>query len=205
MIMTTLSCHILHYCAERLADDDLDALIDLGLGTDEITALDGLTLQQLTHLGRLGQHIFKVSTDHSRLASALQYVENEASQRKLQDQLLQHRAPAPLMQALFGIRSGEYAKRRKRLGLSGRDVGRPPAPDEKTEHRVWRLWQKHAELDDGERYLQIAELTQLPLTIIWTVIQSDPATISTPRQGAKHKATAYQPSDSDITVVANAR
>ena len=172
MITRTLSTHILHYCAERLADDDAEALLDLGLTVDEISALDGVTLQQLHHLSRLGDHFLTVTIDHRRLAHALAHIQHEAEHQALQDKLLQLRAPAPMMQALFGMRSSDYAKQRKRLGLSGRDVGRPAIPDEATERRVWSIWREHSQLTDSERYRRVAEVTELPLTVIWAVVNS---------------------------------
>ena len=174
----TLSEYILHYCIERLADDDVEALFDLGFSVDEISALDGVTLQQLHHLSRLGGHFLEIQIDHRRLAHALAHIQHEAEHQALQDKLLQLRAPAPMMQALFGMRSSDYAKQRKRLGLSGRDVGRPAIPDEATERQVWAVWREHSQLTDSGRYLRVAEMTELPLTVIWAVVQAGQPTES---------------------------
>ena len=206
MITGSLSTHILHYCAERLADDDVEALFELGFTVDEINTLDGIALQQLHHLNRLGDHFLTVTIDHRRLAHALEHIQHEAEHQALQDKLLRWRAPAPMMRALFGMRASDYAKRRKRLGLSGRDVGRPAIPDEATERRVWAVWREHSQLTDSERYLQVAEVTKLPLNVVWAVVQAEQPAASR-RQNRSQSAGSYPKGSTQdaYSLVASAR
>lgn len=167
-----LAFHILRYGAQKLSEDDLSTLLDLGFSMEDIQAIETLTLKELNHLSRLSAHFLDIRINPQRFARVLAHIRQETAGEVLQNELLCRRAPAGMMRALFGMTPLQYANRRKRLGLSGVGVGRPAFPGEETERLIWQVWREQAELSDAERYLATAEATQLPLSVIWSVRQA---------------------------------
>jgi hypothetical protein len=167
-----LAFHILRYGAQKLSEDDLSTLLDLGFSMEDIQAIETLTLKELNHLSCLSAHFLDVRINPQRFARVLAHIRQETAGEVLQNELLRRRAPAGMMRALFGMTPLQYANRRKRLGLSGVGVGRPAFPGEETERLIWQVWHEQAELSDAERYLATAEATQLPLSVIWSVRQA---------------------------------
>ena len=167
-----LSFQILRYGCQRLAEGDVNALLDLGFLIDEIKAIEKLTLKELEHLSRLGAHFLTVKVNHSCFATSLRHVRHEARGERLQDELLRRRAPVAMMQTLFGMTTFQYANRRKLLGLGGIGVGRPSLPSEEENHAVWYAWHEHAHLPEPLRYLEISRKTDVPLNVIWALVQA---------------------------------
>ena len=194
-----LAFHILRYSAQQLAEDDLKALLEFGFSIEEIQAIEALTLKQLNHLSQLNGHFLDVSVNHQRFARALKHIHREAEGEALQDEMIRLRAPTAMMRALFGMTPLQYANRRKLLGLSGVGVGRPALPSEDTERMIWQAWQQQAQLSDAERYLATARVTQLPLSVVWTVVhawETDSPPRCTDRPPAADSEVAV-PSDAD--------
>lgn len=133
-----VSFHILRYGAQKLAEGDLNALLEYGFSIEEIKAIEELTLQELDHLSRLGTHFLCVQVNHECFAAMLRRVHREASNKVLQNELIHMRAPAAMMRELFGMTNLEYANRRKLLSMAGVGVGRPPALPETEQIAVWQ-------------------------------------------------------------------
>ena len=167
-----LSFQILRYACQRLAEGDINALLDLGFLVDEIQSLEKLTLRELDHLSRLGAHFLDVRVDHLCFTASLRHVRREADSESLQDELIRMKAPAAMMQTLFGMTTLQYANRRKLLGLAGIGVGRPPAPSEAENHTIWYAWRDHASLPEAQRYLETGRTTGMPLNVVWALVQS---------------------------------
>ena len=144
---------------------DRQALINLGLDAETITALEGLTLGQLHYLARFGGHFLHLRIDTQRLAHALNRVLDQQGTDQLQEALLRHQAPASMMRALFGMGKREFIRRRRPLGLP--PAGRPRSPTVEESELLSRGWRETEGKPPAERYLHLAEVSQLPLTVIW--------------------------------------
>jgi Protein of unknown function (DUF2857) len=164
--------HTLRYVTETLAEGDLHAVLDLGFRVDQVARLERLTLRELQALSQVRTHFLDVSIDSACFDRVLDHMERNKDQEALQDGLIRLRAPLAMMRAFFGVTNAEYAARRKLLGLAGTGVGRPPAPSEEDEQRVWQAWQAQAHLAVEQRYLQVGQTTGVPLNTVWALIRS---------------------------------
>ena len=139
---------------------------------DQVARLERLTLRELQALSQVRTHFLDVSIDSTCFDRVLDHMERNKDQEALQDALIRLRAPLAMMRAFFGVTNAEYAARRKLLGLAGTGVGRPPAPSEEDEQRVWQAWQAQAHLAVEQRYLQVGQTTGVPLNTVWALIRS---------------------------------
>jgi len=164
--------NILAYVTETLAEGDLHAALDLGFRLDQVERLQHLTLQDLHHLSRVRGHFMQARVDPVCFDRVLEHLERNKRGEALQNELIRLRAPVSMMQAFFGLTNAEYAARRKLLGMAGAGVGRPPAPSEDEEQRIWKSWQDAEGLPEAERYLHVGQETGVPLSTVWALVQS---------------------------------
>ncbi|MDZ7840837.1 MAG: DUF2857 domain-containing protein [Gammaproteobacteria bacterium] len=164
--------NILAYVTETLAEGDIDAALDLGFRVDQVERLQHLTLQDLHHLSTVRGHFMEVAVDPACLDRVLEHLQRNKHSETLQDELIRLRAPVAMMQAFYGMTNAEYAARRKLLGMAGTGVGRPPAPSEAEERQIWDSWQESVAMPLTERYLQVGRETGLPLSTVWSLVQS---------------------------------
>jgi hypothetical protein len=164
--------HTLRYVTETLAEGDIHSVLDLGLRLDQIARLERLTLGDLHHLSEVRTHFMDIAVDPDCLDRVLEHMERNKRREALQDALIQQRAPLAMMRAFFGVTNAEYAARRKLLGLAGTGIGRPPAPSEDDEQRVWAAWQAHANDPIEQRYLHVGQNTGIPLSTVWALLRS---------------------------------
>ena len=128
-----LSFQILSYCIQKVLAEDRDSLLAEGLSVDAIRVIETLTFRELAHLSRLDPRFLGMTLDPKGFLTALQYVRQETDMVIMQDEMLRRRAPFPMMQALFGMTSLQYANRRKLLGIAGVGIGRPVRPSEEAQ------------------------------------------------------------------------
>lgn len=164
--------HTLRYVTETLAEGDIHSVLDLGFRLDQIARLERLTLRDLYHLSQVRTHFLDIAVDPACIDRVLDHMECSKRGEALQDDLIRLRAPLAMMRAFFGMTNAEYAARRKLLGMAGTGIGRPPAPSEDDEQRVWKAWQAHAHHLLEQRYLQVGQATGIPLNTVWALIQS---------------------------------
>ena len=112
-----------------------------------------------------------MGVDEKALTSQLKELEDKREDRELEDIYLFHGAPLVLMRRLFGMHASEFSRRRNILNIRGAGSGRPPLCDEETDHLVWKLWLHHKQLDERERFLKIADETNLDLHLIWSALR----------------------------------
>lgn len=162
----------LRYVTETLAEGDVHSVLDLGLRLDQVSRLQQLTLQDLHHLSGVRAHFLNVTVDPVCFDRVLEHMERSKRGDALQNELIQLRAPLPMMRAFFGMTNAEYAARRKLLGMSGAGVGRPPSPTEQEERVVWDAWRAHADVPAEQRYLQVGHKTGVHLCTVWALVRS---------------------------------
>lgn len=184
----------LRYVTEILAEGDVHSVLDLGLRLDQVARLQRLTLQDLQHLSQVRAHFLNVSVDPVCFDRVLEHMERSKRGEALQDELIRLRAPLPMMRAFFGLTNAEYAARRKLLGMSGAGVGRPPAPSEADERRIWDAWQAAGEQPLEERYLTVGRATGVPLSIVWSLVRTwETDGLASPGDGHASDATSVMP------------
>lgn len=162
----------LRYLTETLAEGDVHSVIDLGLRLDQVKRLQQLTLQDLHHLSGVRAHFLNIVVDPVCFDRVLEHMERSKRGEALQNELIQLRAPLPMMRAFFGMTNAEYAARRKLLGMSGAGIGRPPAPTEDEERAVWEAWGAAGDAPLEERYLCVGRKTAIPLSTVWALVRS---------------------------------
>jgi hypothetical protein len=57
------------------------------------------------------------------------------------------------------------------LKMAGQGNGRPPCIDEATEYCVWKFWHACRNLDERQRLLKTAELSNQDLSVVWTALK----------------------------------
>ena len=164
--------HTLRYVTETLAEGDIHSVSELGFRLDQIARLEQFTLRDLHHISQVRTHFMDIAVDPACFDRVLDHMERNKRHGALQDELIQLRAPLAMMRAFFGMTNAEYAARRRLLGMTGTGIGRPPAPSEDDEQRVWKAWQNHAQHTLEQRYLQVGQSTGIPLNTVWALIQS---------------------------------
>lgn len=186
--------HTLRYVTETLAEGDIHSVLDLGFRLDQIARLERFTLRDLYHISQVRTHFMDISVDPACFDRVLDHMERNKRHDALQDELIQLRAPLAMMRAFFGMTNAEYAARRKLLGMSGTGIGRPPAPSEADEQRVWKAWQSHAEDPEEQRYLHVGQTTGIPLNTVWALIQSweTAGLLPTHRADEDHKVVQFR-------------
>ncbi|MGV8399233.1 DUF2857 domain-containing protein [Pseudomonas aeruginosa] len=120
-----------------------------------------------------------VMVNRDVLRHLLRQVEADAQQIQDVDRLLRLGASTELIGRFFGYTHQETAVRRGVLGLPKRR-GRHPVLTEEQDTDLWRRWSKHLKernVDRGDETAMLfiaadlAEETELPLSVIWNAIR----------------------------------
>lgn len=180
---TELAYQVIRFAVDKLKTGDLNAVSDLGFEPDEIRAMEQMTVGELHHLARMGTHFLDVAVDHRCLNHALTHARDEARTECTQDDLIRQGAGTEMLHALCGLTPGEVCRRRRMLGVQ-RPQGRPPRLPPTKEDRIWRLWQAHADLDEPERYLQVARDCDVSAQAVWRLVQESRAIQAASGNGA---------------------
>ena len=167
-----LVLHTLLYVSRTLAGGDVHSVLDLGFRPDQVARLRRLTLANLHRLARAPGHFLEVSVDPASLDRLLAHLERAQESDDLQDELIRARAPLAMMHALFQMTAVEFAGRRRLLGMESTGVGRPPGPTADQVTSCWNSWIAHGDLDRARRCLAAARSAELPLSSVWTLVQS---------------------------------
>lgn len=141
------------------------------LSSDELIQLSNLTLSEQQRLIESASRFLNVAIDAQRLRRELQQLEQLNDTRELEDAHLTMGAPLGLMRRLFGMYAVEFSRRRRLLGIGGEGNGRPKQCDVATEDLIWRTWKRHPELEERQRFLKVAEATQIDLHLIWSTLR----------------------------------
>ena len=157
-----LCFRVLMHLLER---EDRQALAQVGLEDETLTALEGLTLEQLRYLARFGGHFLHLAIDARGLTRALDRVLDQQRSDQLQEELLRRQAPAAMMRSLFGMSKRVFIQQRRPLDLP--PGGRPRAPTLEELTLLCRGWRETVSEPLAQRYLHLAEITGLSLVNIW--------------------------------------
>ncbi len=143
----------------------------LNLSDRLIASMAELNLnQQKWLIGRAGYYL-KFELNTIALERQLQELDVLQAEYQIENMFILKGSPRSLMRRLFGMHPTEFARRREILDLQGVSIGRPPKCDEAMEHTLWSLWQELEELDPRQRFLALADQTELDLHIIWGALK----------------------------------
>lgn len=162
---------VLRYATRRLAEGDESGLMVMGFTPDQIRALESLTLKSLQRVGELSAHFLDFRIDPVCFERVIRRIEQERADEALKDDLLRAGAPIRMMHYFWGMTSRDCAERRRVLGVEA-PIGRPAQADEAELERLWHLWQETtAVADERRRYLDLAQRSGLPLSVIWIAVE----------------------------------
>lgn len=162
---------VLRYATRMLAEGDESGLLLLGFTPEQIRGLESLTLKSLQRVSELASHFMDFRVDAACFERVMRRIEQEGEEEKLKDELLRAGAPIRMMHHYWGMTSRDCAERRRVLGIEA-PVGRPTQANEAELEQLWRLWQDpNAARDERRRYLELARVTSLPLSVIWIAVE----------------------------------
>lgn len=155
-----LSMFVLKSVTRKLHEGEYDCALQLGLGWDEIRALESLSLIDFQWMHALSPNFIhlEVRIDHEQFELAMRRLADHRRSREIAHRLLVNGAPRHLMSRLYGWIPQQYRSQRKILRLDDEfpNGGRPANPTLNEEDRILTHWDRLAGLDLPERYLETA-------------------------------------------------
>jgi len=141
------------------------------LNDNDLLLLSTLTLNQQRYLIDHAIHFLDVNINTTAFQKKLKEIEDMSETREIEDRYLLLGSPLILMRRLFGMHASEFSRRRRLLNIAGSGTGRPSECDEQTDHLIWKQWQAHDNIDERQRYLAIADATDIDLHAIWSSLR----------------------------------
>jgi hypothetical protein len=162
---------VLRYATRLLAEGDESTLMVMGFTAEQIRSIETLTLKSLQRVGALSSHFLDFRVDATCFARVMRRIEQEREDEALKDELLRAGAPIRMMHHFWGMTSRDCAERRRVLDIEP-PIGRPALADDGALERLWHLWQDtNAMGDERRRYLELAQRSELPLSVIWIAVE----------------------------------
>jgi hypothetical protein len=145
-------------------------LFHRGLTQEQVTTLLGFDLAVFDKATSVAHHGLRVHIPAGLVSRGLARITEERQDESLASALVALGAPRAMLATLFGWSKERFQIERARLGRC--DRGRPRAPSEAQEHRVWASWRQHQDQEIRQRYQAVALATQVEVGIIWRLTQA---------------------------------
>ncbi|BFM18703.1 DUF2857 domain-containing protein (plasmid) [Maricurvus nonylphenolicus] len=158
LVSSSGTLHSMHFKSSKLPDEVIDVMSKLNLAEQ----------QSLIHRAH---RFLIIEVDTSALERQLSELQTLRSEKELEDKYLFMGAPLALMQRLFGTHAADFSRRRSALSIRGVGTGRPPACDEATEMKIWKLWESYKHIEERLRFLKVAEEASIDLHMIWGALK----------------------------------
>lgn len=163
---------IIVYCQRCQDEGDFYALNEMGIGPKEITAMRSLTTADALRLASTKSHFLNIKLNKEIYWRMIDYISRERDKEVLIDELILHEAPLPLMYALTGMGSKEYALKRRKCGFGAGLPGRPPTPPKDVSDSLWevlRSTMRKTSILGPQEYLDIYRKLEMkvPIRVIW--------------------------------------
>ncbi|EHD22970.1 MULTISPECIES: DUF2857 domain-containing protein [Brenneria] len=147
----------------------------LGLTTEEMQLLHGLTVEDLHYLLNSPVSVLTFQIHHENFSLMLQHARREQQRMQRIDRALALGGSIEMMQHYFGLTTVEVAARRRMTGISIRQ-GRCAALSDEENATLWRQWQKSGIDDpssaDGLDVMMLAaEQMDVSLTAVWHAVR----------------------------------
>lgn len=168
----------LNYAACCLAEGDLYALREMGIGVEEAKALNTLTVTDLqrTAISQTRSHFLSLKFNCKVLRLMIEHVRCQREKEKVMLELIECDAPREMLRALYGLSHRDCQGYRQMLGRHS-PPGRPSHTDSATAQIVWAEWQKRfgdecdPDLVKPEDWLALHKVTGVPMRTIWNLAQ----------------------------------
>jgi len=147
----------------------------LGLTTEEMQMLHGLTVEDLHYLLNSPVSVLTFQIHHENFSLMLQHARREQLRMQRIDRALALGGSIEMMQHYFGLSTVEVAARRRMTGISIRQ-GRCAALGDEENAALWRQWQK-AGIDDPataeglDIMMEAAAKMEVSLTAVWHAVR----------------------------------
>jgi hypothetical protein len=176
----------LRYITERIHEDDLSALWEMGLDQTTIDEFRELRMMDWNRIiSRFPQRNVGLSAkegeiligvDLAALIRLVRHVNAEHQNERVLDELIQANAPYELVSSYFGITTKQFAQRRKLFGLQG--TGRIRVPEHGVIEAVWsecsKVLRGRSPCALAPRDLLVLHRrTGEDLRVVWRVLQSE--------------------------------
>lgn len=164
------------YVLRSLAERDFESLRRLDIPPNQLAALSQLRLTDLQHIAHAYHHCLRIELDGEALTRTIEHLSAARERDATKQALIDADANLPMLRQLFGMSSREYTGRRY-LSAVGAQRGRPRAPAETDERRVWDAWAARVATRasptlTARDYLALhRETGEVPLRTIWDLTQ----------------------------------
>ncbi|WP_406887593.1 DUF2857 domain-containing protein [Serratia marcescens] len=179
-MIPSLNYVVLTDALHALKDGNIRHCESLGFTFAEMNALNKLSLDELFIISRESATFLAVTVHHDALHLLLTKSGEEILQQQRISRAIRQGGSIALLNHYFGLTSNEVSLRRRLLDIAI-SHGRTPIPDEETDARIWRQWQKYRvanleSTDALEAMMQVTEkLSAQPnppsLTVVWNRIK----------------------------------
>ncbi|MGP2470188.1 DUF2857 domain-containing protein [Ewingella americana] len=179
-MIPSINYAILTDALHALKEGNIRYCESFGFTFDEMNALNQLSLDELFIISRESAPFLTVTVHHDALRLLLAKSRKEIMQQQRINHAIRLGGSIALLNHYFGLTSNEVSLRRRLLDIAI-PYGRTPIPDEETDARIWRQWQKCrvANLESAEALgamIQVTEkLSAQPdnpsLTVVWNRIK----------------------------------
>ena len=161
---------LLNHIAVRLNGGDSEELRAVGIETELLEHLRGLSAADLHRLATMREPMIAVSIDANRLRAGLRALALTNEAKAQEAYFIRHGASWTMMKRLFKVRHKLTLQRRRELGIP-RPAGRLTLPDSATRERIWRAWAAIENTDPRARYYQLHQsFRDLSLEVLEIVV-----------------------------------
>lgn len=172
----------------RGQDQDYSVARDLGLTAEDVDDLLRLTAGDLERVAEqvARSRALAVQVDRQTVRQVIESLRTGDDPTAVVRRLIKADAPLVMMRSLFGMSERQFSRLRRAFGFPDTSPGRPTPTDDQRK-LVWFGWEevltRHGMTlrDCGPpEYLEVHDLTQVPMRIIWMLSQSWIASSSMP-------------------------
>lgn len=154
---------------------DISLAESIGLDIDTINMLYKLKPEQLHSLSKTYIKS-KVSSaafgiDASTISNIINVAANESEMLDILDQYIIHGASKLMIEKFFGVRSTQFATRKRILGVTTNNKGRKKYISDNEKRDIYNAFTETDEQDERRRYLQVALKTNQSLHNVYVTIQ----------------------------------
>jgi len=164
---------ILLYICECQVNGDFMALSALGIESEILLQLKGMTVTEILHTSNIRSSFIKnIQIDSAILGHLLNRASDEKKSQHLLNQLVSHGAPLQLVKDLNGINAVEFSTLRRLQNIGFR--GRTNLPTFEQEKLIFEACENidfsDPKIITEEQWIELAKKTDLPIRLIYKVI-----------------------------------
>ncbi|MGJ8518333.1 DUF2857 domain-containing protein [Carnimonas bestiolae] len=162
---------------KHINEGDLRRARSLGFSDEELQRLRQLSAWDINMLIHEFPNVARFEIDHVVLETSIRRLARNQTDDALISRCIKQGASVSMLSRFFGLTLNDIATRRTLLGLRSTQ-GRPPMPDEESEHAAWYRWQTICEdpssptaSENLVAMLELAEESDLQLSIVYQLVR----------------------------------